>query len=61
MIADTSNFLIPNGTLIVEIIAFLIVLFNRRHIPLSNFDYFSASEPCPTPTDNLTLTFTIAA
>jgi F-type H+-transporting ATPase subunit b len=38
MIADTSNFLIPNGTLIVEIVAFLIVLYfiGRRVLPWVN-------------------------
>src|ERR1700722_17667082 len=38
MIADTSNFLIPNGTLIVEIVAFLIVLYviGRRVLPVVN-------------------------
>src|ERR1700722_3538650 len=38
MIADTSNFLIPNGTLIVEIVAFLIVLYflGRKVLPIVN-------------------------
>lgn len=38
MIADTSNFLIPNGTLIVEIVAFLIVLYiiGKKVLPFVN-------------------------
>jgi F-type H+-transporting ATPase subunit b len=38
MIAASSNFLIPNGTLIVEIVAFLIVLYviGRKVLPFVN-------------------------
>jgi F-type H+-transporting ATPase subunit b len=38
MIAASSNFLIPNGTLIVEIVAFLIVLYviGRKVLPIVN-------------------------